>query len=136
MNNSKSIALSILVSAAALIYFLAPEEKLEKIHSALRTVTAPEVNECLDAWRYKFDNPDSIVYVESHKGSARGRNSLQVRYKAKNYLGASISNSLTCGLDSSGKFDYLETRKYITNKYYGLLDEVPRAAEPPQSNRQ
>lgn len=134
VTNKTAISIAFLGGVFVLVFFLAPEERLEAINKALRYVTAPKVNECLDVWQDRFVDPDSIMYLSSYERHEGAWHSLNIKYKAKNSYGAWVSNYLTCGLDGEGKIDRSETYNYMTKEYYGLIGDgpgdYPEAAAP------
>lgn len=131
MQHRKILYATIVLATVSLIYFLAPEEKLEKLGWQVRSLAKPRVIECVRIWESRFDNPDSLIVIDDSESQEGDRRKLTVKYKAKNVYGAYVRNTLTCGLDSSGSIDIAETYKYIDNPYYILGVEEAPAAEPP-----
>lgn len=122
MNKKPLIVIASALGIAALIYFFAPDEKLEPLKSVFRSA---KENKCLDLWRSRFDNPDSLVYVDSFEWHENGWHQLKIKYRAKNMFGAWVSNYLTCGLDGAGEISLSETFKYQANRNYGLVGNGP-----------
>lgn len=121
--NKKTLVFAVsALGVAALIYLFAPDAKLEPFKSLFRSA---KINECLEMWRPRFDNPDSLVYVDSYEWHENGWHQLRINYRAKNMFGASVSNYLMCGLDQTGLIDPAETFKHQADRSYGLIGNGP-----------
>lgn len=122
MKNKPLLVVACALGIAVLMYFFAPEEKLEPLKSVFRSA---KKNECLDLWRSRFDNPGSLVYVDSYEWHEKGWHRLTIKYRAKNSFGAWVSNHLSCGLDGAGKINRAETFRYQDDRNYGLIGNGP-----------
>lgn len=122
---------AVIASVVVSIQLFAPE-KLEPAKSIFRSA---KVNKCLDLWRSRFDDPESLIFVSSYERHENGWHRLTIRYRAKNMFGAWVSSYLSCGLDGAEEISLSETFKYQDNPNYGLVgngpDDYPAPAPAP-----
>ncbi|MCH8263226.1 MAG: hypothetical protein IIA77_09345 [Proteobacteria bacterium] len=111
--------IGILLCLIAAFYAFAPEDRISDVNSALRRMVNDPGQTCFDYVATELNDPRSAYLLNS----SHVNNRVEITYRAKNLLGAYISEKFTCRLSADGSIGDVEELLMSSEQLRGRIQK-------------